>query len=79
MEELLTNAISLSVILSFVPLALTSVCGLILSALQAATQINEQSVIYLVKISALCLVGYLFGSALSERLLEFSAKAFSEF
>ena len=49
------------VIVSGVPLVLASISGLIVAVFQAATQIQEQSILYLIKVSTLILSFIIFG------------------
>ncbi len=52
LEELLEEFFLLLIVLSFPPLLAASMSGLLLGVLQAATQIQEQSLQFVVKTSA---------------------------
>ncbi|RIL06210.1 MAG: EscS/YscS/HrcS family type III secretion system export apparatus protein [Proteobacteria bacterium] len=56
LDEPLKQAILQIAILSGVPLVISSVCGLLVGIFQAATQIQEQSISFLVRLSAVGVV-----------------------
>ena len=49
MHELVREVILLVALLSGIPLLISSLCALVVAVLQAATQVQEQSVAFLVK------------------------------
>lgn len=76
-ELFLAKAFLVVLVLSGVPLIAGSLSGLCVAILQAATQVQEQSIAFLVKfcaISVVLVVGYVFGrEALIEMLRSYFA------
>ena len=54
----------------------TLVVGLVISIIQAATQINEQTMTFVPKLLIVAAVLFLFGPGMLERLLDFTRLAF---
>ena len=54
----------------------TLVVGLAISILQAATQVNEQTMTFVPKLLVVAAVLFLFGPGMLERLLDFTRLAF---
>lgn len=69
LETGLANAFFVMLLLSAVPLVLGALCGLVVSLVQAATQIQEQSISYLVKFGVLCVLGVLLGARAGQELI----------
>lgn len=68
----LREALLLVVLGSLVPLSVSAVSGLFVSLLQAATQIQEQTTPYLIKLISFSIVCFFFGSLASQRLIVFT-------
>jgi flagellar biosynthetic protein FliQ len=66
------EAILLVIMLSALPLVSSMVIGLIVSVLQAATQIQEQTLSFVPKLLAVTLAIYFFGPWMVSRLITFS-------
>ena len=76
----LTNdALWLVLILSAPPIIVASVAGLVVAVIQAATQIQEQTLQYTVKFFAIVLTLFVTASLLAASLYRFSDRVFSEF
>lgn len=67
----LCKALMLSVILSAIPLGVSMVVGLITGILQAATQVQEQTLSFVPKVIAVCLVLYVYGYWMVGELVAF--------
>ena len=70
--ENFTRAAMLAFILSGVPLSVGLVVGLFVSVLQAATQIQEQTLTFVPKLVAICAVLFLFGKMLTSVLIDYA-------
>jgi len=70
-ELLLGEALILLLICSALPLLCCSGAGLLISLLQALTQINEQSIAYVARFFALCAVLWCCAGWLAPRILGF--------
>ena len=57
--EYIKQAFLLVIILSAIPLFVSSLAGLLVSFLQAATQIQEQSIVFVAKLAALSMALFL--------------------
>jgi flagellar biosynthesis protein FliQ len=68
---LISKAFVCVAIVSGVPLITTSLVGLIVAVLQATTQIQEQSFMFLVKISTISLLFFLGGTYLLQYIIAF--------
>ena len=55
----------------------TLVVGLVISILQAATQVNEQTMTFVPKLLVVAAVLFLFGPGMLERMLDFTRLAFA--
>lgn len=67
--EIMYKTFSLVLIISGIPLLLGALSGLLISILQAATSVQEQTSVYLVKLAALVLSLFLFGAWFVKELL----------
>ena len=65
-------------LISFTPLGVSMALGLLLGILQAATQVQEQSLSFVAKIASVATVFYLLGPWFSEQLLLFCQQVFDE-
>lgn len=77
--SLTNDALWLVLILSAPPIIVASVAGLLVAIVQAATQIQEQTLQYTVKFFAIVLTLFLTASLLASSLYRFSDRIFSEF
>lgn len=77
LEDQLHAAFLMLALFSGVPLLLGSIAGLLVGVLQAATQIQEQSVSYLIKIVVLVICTAAAGSFALGTLAEFFEQQFS--
>ncbi len=68
-----------TVLLAGVPLAVATVCGLIVSFFQAITQIQDQTLSQTVKIVAIAFVLLVFGGTLITPLVRSTDMIFTEF
>lgn len=73
---LLQHALFVAVLLSAIPLLTGLLLGLVVSVLQAATQIQEQTVSFVVKAAGIGSILYLSAPWLSAELLEFATESF---
>ncbi|KAB7613602.1 flagellar biosynthetic protein FliQ [Amylibacter sp. SFDW26] len=67
------------ILLAGVPLAVATVCGLLVSVFQAVTQIQDQTLSQTVKIAAIVGVLLGFGGSLVSPLIQNTMKLFDEF
>lgn len=77
--SLTNDALWLVLILSAPPIIVASVAGLLVAIVQAATQIQEQTLQYTVKFFAIVLTLFLTASLLGSSLYRFSDRVFTEF
>ncbi|MBL7662278.1 flagellar biosynthetic protein FliQ [bacterium] len=68
----------MAVIASAVPLAAAMLVGFVISIFQAVTQIQDQTLSYLPKLAAVCLVFFLLGPVFCQSLLELMDLTFQE-
>ena len=73
------DALWLVLILSAPPIIVASVAGLLVAVVQAATQIQEQTLQYTLKFFAIVLTLFVTASLLASSLYRFSDRVFSEF
>lgn len=73
------EAVMIALLIS-APMLLTGlVVGLVLSLLQAVTQIQEQTLTFVPKIVAMAIAGVLFLPWIAQRMLDYSARLFGPF
>jgi type III secretion protein S len=77
--QLTKDALWLVLLLSGPPIIAASVVGLVIAFLQAATQIQEQTLSYTAKFIAIVITIFLTASLLGGALYHFSDKVFQEF
>lgn len=70
MNDLVYRALVLSFYLAGVPLAVVTVTGFVVSVLQAATQIQDQTIAIVPKMLSLVLVAYFCGRSMMTELQE---------
>lgn len=75
-SEYLNQAVFLTIVFSVVPLAAASAAGLAVSLVQAATQIQEQSVQFLVRLAVICAVVSLFREFILQEFVELLQQSF---
>jgi type III secretion protein S len=73
------TAMQIVAIVTLPPLLVAMAAGLVISILQAATQIQDQTLPLTVKIIAVGLTMAAFGISLANPLLEFSRRIFQDF
>jgi len=77
--SLTNDALVLVLILSAPPIIVAAVAGLIVAILQAATQIQEQTLQYTVKFFAIVLTLFVTSALLGGSLYRYSDRIFTEF
>jgi flagellar biosynthetic protein FliQ len=75
--DLMKESVYVIAVTSGLPLLLAAIVGLVVSVLQAATQIQEQSVPYVLKLSSVLVVGVFFGDAGLDLLVRYVQRIFS--
>mgnify|MGYP000039620307 CR=1 FL=1 len=79
LDEYLKQAFLMVAVVSGIPLAISSLAGLLVAVLQTATQIQEQSISFLVKVGVISLV-LIFGFGwVSTQLVAFMQRLFWSF
>ena len=77
--ELTRQALWLVLMLSGPPIAAAAIVGLVVAFLQAATQIQEQTVAYALKFVAIVLALFVTGAMIGGTLYTYSNRIFNEF
>ncbi|KRC81366.1 MULTISPECIES: type III secretion system export apparatus subunit SctS [unclassified Sphingomonas] len=77
--SLTNDALWLVLILSAPPIIVASVAGLLVAIIQAATQIQEQTLQYTAKFFAIVLTLFVTASLIGASLYRYSDRIFSEF
>ena len=77
--SLTNDALWLVLILSPPPIIVASVAGLLVAVVQAATQIQEQTLQYTVKFFAIVLTLFVTASLLASSLYRFGDRVFTQF
>lgn len=77
--SLTTDALWLVLILSAPPIVVASIAGLLVAIVQAATQVQEQTLQYTVKFFAIVLTLFVTASLLASSLYRFGDRVFSGF
>lgn len=73
------KALYLVLMLSLPPIVVASVVGIVLSLIQAVTQLQEQTLTFGVKLLAVVLTLFLMGGWLGGELLRYGGEIFSRF
>ena len=73
------EVIKLILLVSMPALLVALVVGLVVSVIQATTQIQEATLAYIPKMVSIYLVLLMFGGFIMDRLMNFSAGIFSDF
>ena len=74
LEGLLREVAIVVIIISGVPLVCSSIAGLCVAALQTATQIQEQTITYLVKFASVCIVFAFFSGWFFSHVVSFTRR-----
>lgn len=77
--SLTNDALWLVLVLSAPPIIVASVAGLLVAVIQAATQIQEQTLQYTVKFFAIGLTLFVTASLLASSLYRYADRIFTEF
>ncbi len=77
--EYASQALYLVLMISLPPILIASVIGIMLSLVQAVTQLQEQTLTFGVKLLAVVLSLFLLGGWMSGEILRFSEDIFSHF
>lgn len=77
--QLSYRSLYLILILSGPPILISMILGLLVAIFQAATQIQEQTLSFTVKLVAVILVLMLMGGFLSSQIMQFSLTIFNNF
>ncbi len=77
--EQLTQAMLLVMLLSMPPIVVASLVGIIVSLLQALTQIQEQTLSFAIKLIAVAITLAAIAGFLGSQILLFTLKLFDEF
>ncbi|MDR0248451.1 MAG: flagellar biosynthesis protein FliQ [Oscillospiraceae bacterium] len=75
--SIVTDAVTTILVVSLPMLGLGLVVGLIISILQATTQINEQTIVFVAKILSVFLSLIFFGRWMLTMLTDFTARVFA--
>lgn len=75
-EKLFADAFIFTGVMSFIPLACAITGSLVVSIIQAATQIQEQSIGYIVKLCIIAALIISLGGYASAQAVEFTQKTF---
>ncbi len=73
------EALWLVLVLSGPPIAAATACGLLVSILQAVTQIQEQTLSFAIKLIAVIITLFLSASLIGESLHQFALRLFTNF
>ena len=68
-RDFLLEALWLSCVLTLLPLTAASIAGLVVAFLQAITQIQEQTTVYVVKLAGVSISFALLSSTIEERFI----------
>ena len=75
----LTDSMMLVMILSLPPILVASVVGLLISLLQALTQIQEQTISFAIKLIAVSVTIAAMAGLLGSEMVNFATKLFTDF
>lgn len=78
-QEVGVEALKIILVLSMPTLLVALVVGLVISVIQATTQIQEQTLAFIPKMVSIYLFLILFGGFLMDRLMIYSTQIFSDF
>ena len=77
--ELMYQAFYLILMLSMPPILVASIVGIALSLVQAVTQLQEQTLSFGIKLTAVCITMFLTAGWFSQEILRFSKDVFEHF
>ena len=77
--DIISQCFYLVLILSLPPILVASVVGVLLSLIQAITQLQEQTLSFGIKLIAVCITLFLTAGWVSNELLRFSQNIFDHF
>ncbi len=77
--RLTQDALWLMLVLSGPPILVASIAGLLIAFIQAATQLQEQTLAFAIKLAAVVITLFLMSGILGETLYEFSGRIFDGF
>ena len=77
--RLTQDALWLMLMLSGPPILVAAIAGLLVAFIQAATQLQEQTLAFAVKLAAVVITLFLMGALLGETLYEFGTRIFDGF
>lgn len=77
--RLTQDALWLMLILSGPPILVAAIAGLLVAFIQAATQLQEQTLAFAIKLAAVVITLFLMGALLGETLYEFATRIFDGF
>lgn len=77
--ELMYQAFYLILVLSMPPILVASIVGILLSLIQAITQLQEQTLSFGIKLIAVCITMFLTAGWFSQELLRFGEAVFETF
>ena len=77
--DIISQCFYLVLILSLPPILVASVVGVLLSLIQAITQLQEQTLSFGIKLIAVCITLFLTAGWFSNELLRFSQNIFAHF
>ncbi|MDC9823004.1 type III secretion system export apparatus subunit SctS [Devosia sp. ZB163] len=75
----LTESMLLVLVLSLPPIIVASVVGIVISLLQALTQVQEQTVSFAIKLIAVAVTIALMAGMLGSEMVNFTNKLFTDF
>ncbi len=77
--EFAVQALYLVLMLSMPPIIVASVVGLLISLIQAVTQLQEQTLTFGIKLIAVSITLFLMGGMIGNELLRYGAEIFDRF
>jgi type III secretion protein S len=77
--QLIREALWLVLVLSAPPIVAASIVGLLVSFLQAATQLQEQTLSYTLKFLSVCLALFLSAALIGSSIYQFADRLFGSF
>jgi len=77
-ESMIMEGLAVTTILAGIPLCASLLVGLLLSVLQAATQIQEQTLTFVPKLAAVALILWLLGAWMTNEMVDFSTSLLNQ-
>ena len=75
----LTESMTLTMILSMPPIIVASIVGILVSLIQALTQVQEQTLSFAIKLIAVAVTIVAMSGLLGAQMLDYTQKLFDEF